>query len=128
MSIFYILAALECEILNLRNLMKNNLRYKNEFFIPQIFGAFPNRNQMPKCDSPEMSGIHIDSDSAKKNLKAMHLETDLGALHGLFIMRLIILLFAIRKHGKRSVCNLSAILSMREKVWPMSVHQTLPQR
>lgn len=108
--------------------MKNNLRYKNVFFIPQIFGAFPNRNQMPECDSPEMSGIHMDGDSAKENLKAMHLETDLGGLHGLFILRLIILLFTIRKHGKRSIFNLPAILSMKEKVWPMSAHQALPQR
>lgn len=128
MSIFYILATLGCEILNLRDVMKNNLRFKNEFFILQIFGASPNRNQMPRRDSPEMSGIHVDSDSAKENLKAMHLETDLGGLHGLFILRLIILLFTNRKHGKRSVCNLSAILSTRGKVRAMSAQQTLPRR
>lgn len=113
---------------NLRNVMKNNSRYKNVFFIPQIFGAFPNRNQMPECDSPEMSGIHMDGDSAKEKLKAVHLGTDLGGLRGLFILRLVIWLFTIRKHGKRSVVNLPAILSMREKVRPMSAHQALPQR
>lgn len=30
---------------------------------------FLTSNQMPNCDSPEMSGIHIDGDSAKGNLK-----------------------------------------------------------
>jgi hypothetical protein len=52
--------------------MKNNLRYKNEFFILQVFDAFPNSSQMSRCDSPEMSGIHLDNDSAKENVKAMH--------------------------------------------------------
>lgn len=37
---------------------------------PQMFNAFANSSQTPKCDSPRgVSGIHIDDDSVEEEFK-----------------------------------------------------------